>query len=153
MSDIKVNLRDNLIQLLDDLVIHTGVNSANLITEDGLVIANNSEQDDQDEELNSSFAAMSASILSIAERGIEIINANKILEQIKIDAGLNTDIEADFTILISRVFSNVLLQVTFPKMINIGLIHFETNKIIKQIKSIVQKDTSREIFTDVGSLL
>ncbi len=153
MSDIKVNLRDNLIQLLDDLVINTGVNIANLITEDGLVIAINSEQDDQDEELNSSFAAISASILSIAERGIEIINANKILEQIKIDAGLNTNIEADFTILISRVFSNVLLQVTFPKRINIGLIHFETNKIIKQIKSIIQKDTSREIFTEVGSLL
>ncbi len=93
MSDIKVNLRDNLIQLLDDLVINTGVNSANLITEDGLVIAINSEQDDQDEELNSSFAAISASILSIAERGIEIINANKILEQIKIDAGWkNTDL-------------------------------------------------------------
>ena len=153
MSDIKENLRDNLIQLLDELVINTGVNSANLITEDGLVIAINSEQDDQDEEINSNFAAISASILSIAERGIEIINANKNLEQIKIDAGLNSNIEADFTILISRVFSNVLLQVTFPKMINIGLIHFETNKIIKQIKSIVQKDTSREIFTDVGSLL
>lgn len=153
MSDIKENLRDNLIQLLDDLVLDTGVNSSSLITEDGLVIAVNSEQDDQDEEINSNFAAISASILSIAERGIEIINANKILEQIKIDAGLNTDLEADFTILITRVFSNVLLQVTFPKRMNIGLIHFETNKIIKQIKNIIQKDTSREIFTDIGSLL
>jgi len=149
MSEIK----DNLIQLLDDLVLNTGVNSCSLITEDGLVIAINSEQDDQDEEINSSFAAISASILSIAERGIEIINANKILEQIKIDAGLNTDLKADFTILITRVFSNVLLQVTFPKRMNIGLIHFETNKIIKQIKNIIQKDTSREIFTDIGSLL
>lgn len=149
MSEIK----DNLIQLLDDLVLNTGVNSSSLITEDGLVIAINSEQDDQDEEINSSFAAISASILSIAERGIEIINANKILEQIKIDAGLNTDLEADFTILITRVFSNVLLQVTFPKRMNIGLIHFETNKIIKQIKNTIQKDTSREIFTDIGSLL
>jgi len=149
MSEIK----DNLIQLLDDLVLNTGVNSCSLITEDGLVIAINSEQDDQDEEINSSFAAISASILSIAERGIEIINANKILEQIKIDAGLNTDLKADFTILITRVFSNVLLQVTFPKRINIGLIQFETNKIIKQIKNIIQKDTSREIFTDIGSLL
>jgi len=149
MSEIK----DNLIQLLDDLVLNTGVNSSSLITEDGLVIAVNSEQDEQDEEINSSFAAISASILSIAERGIEIINANKILEQIKIDAGLNTDLEADFTILITRVFSNVLLQVTFPKRMNIGLIHFETNKIIKQIKNIIQKDTSREIFTDIGSLL
>lgn len=148
-----LEVKDNLTQILDDLVINTGVNSASLITEDGLVIASDSKLEDQDEEINSNFAAISASILSIAERGIEIVNANKILEQIVIDAGLNTHMEADFTILITRIFSNVLLLVIFPKRINIGLIHFETNKIIKKIKIIIQKDISREIFNNVGSLL
>ena len=145
-------ITDNLIGLLDDFVTSTGVNSSSLITEDGLVIAVNSEQDELEEEINYNFAAISASILSMAERGIEIVNTNKILEQIKIDAGLNQNLDADFTILITRIYSNVLLQIIFPKRINTGLIHFETNKIIKQIKEIIQNDTSRSLFTNLGSL-
>ncbi len=145
-------ITDNLIGLLDDFIISTGVNSSSLTTEDGLVIAVNSDQDEKEEEINYNFAAISASILSMAERGIEIINTNKILEQIKIDAGLDQNIDADFTILITRVYSNVLLQIIFPKKINTGLIHFEINKFIKQIKEIIQSDTSRSLFTNLGSL-
>lgn len=148
MSEIK----DILVKLLDDIITNAGINSSSLITEDGLIIATNSEQDEQDEDITSNFAAISASILSMAERGIEIINANKLLEQIQIDAGLDENLEADFSILITRVFSNVLLQVIFPKRINIGLIHFETSKFIKQIKEVIQKDISRELFTSLGSL-
>ena len=145
-------ITDNLIGLLDDFITSTGVTSSSLTTEDGLVIAVNSEQDEKEEEINYNFAAISASILSMAERGIEIINTNKLLEQIKIDAGLDQNLDADFTILITRVYSNVLLQIIFLKRINTGLIHFETNKIIKQIKEIIQKDTSRSLFTNIGSL-
>ena len=145
-------ITDNLIGFLDDFITSTGVSSSSLITEDGLVIAVNSKQDELEEEINYNFAAISASILAMAERGIEIINTNKILEQIKIDAGLDQNLDADFTILITRVYSNVLLQIIFLKRINTGLIHFETNKIIKQIKEIIQKDTSRSLFTNLGSL-
>ncbi len=136
MSEVK----DILVKILDEIVTNTGISSSNLITEDGLVIASNSSQNEVDEEVNMNFAAISASILSMAERGIEIINTNKMLEQIKIDAGLDQNFDPDFTILISRVISNVLLQIIFPKRINMGLIHFEINKTIKEIKNIVQKD-------------
>jgi len=150
MSDI----RNKLVNLLDDFIINTGITSSTLITEDGLVIATNSEQNDQDEEMHINFAAISASILSMAEKGIEIINVNKILEQIKIDAGLNETLDADFSILITRVFSNVLIQVIFPKKINIGLIQFETNKIVNEIKNYFQEETSKEQFLEsLGSLL
>jgi predicted regulator of Ras-like GTPase activity (Roadblock/LC7/MglB family) len=148
-----VDIKDNLTHLLDDLVINTGANGSSLITEDGFVIAFNSRQNDEEEELYSNFAALSASILSIAERGIEIVNENKILEQIVIDAGYCHNIETDFTILVTRVISNLLILVIFPKQISIGLIHFETNKIIKQVKTIIQNDPAREIFTSVGSIL
>jgi predicted regulator of Ras-like GTPase activity (Roadblock/LC7/MglB family) len=148
MSEVK----DKLVKILDEIVTNTGISSSNLITEDGLVIASNSSQNEVDEEVNMNFAAISASILSMAERGIEIINTNKMLEQIKIDAGLDQNFDPDFTILISRVISNVLLQIIFPKRINMGLIHFEINKTIKEIKNIVQKDMSRDLFTSLGSL-
>ncbi|MEJ2277014.1 MAG: hypothetical protein P8Y70_04590 [Candidatus Lokiarchaeota archaeon] len=119
-----------------------------------MVIATNSDQNKEDEELNINFAAISASILSMAERGIEILNSNKNLEQIKIDAGFDTNLDEDFTILITRILSNVLLQVIFPKRINIGLIHFETNKTIKEIKNLISDDILREgLLSNLGSLL
>ena len=143
-------IRDALVCLLDDLNKEIPIISSSLITEDGIVITTNST--DSKEEIYTDFAAISASILSMAERGIEIVNANKILEQIKIDAGLETNHEADFTILITRVYSNVLLQIIFSKITNIGLIQYEISKVIKKIRDIIQKDTSRELFSSLGSL-
>ncbi len=149
MSDIT----DKLIKLLDELLINVGVSSSSLITEDGLVIATNSKQNEEEKEVRTNFAAISASILSMAERGIEIVNANKMLDQIKIDAGLNENIEGDFTVLITRAYSNILLQVIFPKRLNIGLIHFEVNKTIKEINDLIQKVDTEELFESIGSLL
>lgn len=149
MSDIT----DKLIKLLDELLINVGVSSSSLITEDGLVIATNSQQNEEEKEVRTNFAAISASILSMAERGIEIVNANKMLDQIKIDAGLNENIDGDFTVLITRAYSNILLQVIFPKRLNIGLIHFEVNKTIKEINTLIQKVDTEELFESIGSLL
>ncbi len=146
-------ITDKLIKLLDDLLINVGVSSSSLITEDGLVIATNSKQNEEEKEVRTNFAAISASILSMAERGIEIVNANKMLDQIKIDAGLNENIEGDFTVLITRAYSNILLQVIFPKRLNIGLIHFEVNKTIKEINTLIQKVDTEELFESIGSLL
>ncbi|MFX1477080.1 MAG: roadblock/LC7 domain-containing protein [Promethearchaeota archaeon] len=148
MSEIK----DKLVTLLDEFIVSTHVSYSSLITEDGLVIVSKSDENHQNEEISTNFAAITASILSMADRGIEIINNNKILEQITIDAGADHNLENDFTILITRIFSNVLLQIIFPKRINIGLIHFETNKIIKKIKSVIETDVSRELFSSIGSL-
>jgi len=89
----------------------------------------------------------------MAERGIEIVNANQMLDQIKIDAGLDKNLDEDFTILISRAFSNILLQVIFPKRINIGLIQFEANRIIKEINKQIKQHNSEEMFDELGSLL
>jgi len=146
-------ITDKLIKLLDDLLINVGVSSSSLITEDGLVIATNSQQNEEEKEVRTNFAAISASILSMAERGIEIVNANKMLDQIKIDAGLNENREEDFTVLITRAYSNILLQVIFPKRLNIGLIHFEVNKTIKEINTLIQKVDTEELFESIGSLL
>ncbi len=143
-----------LIEMLDNLLNYSGADSISLNTEDGLIIATNSKQNADIEEQNTDFAAISASILSMAEKGIEIINNNKILEQIKIDAGLgDNDNDEDFTILITRVISNVLLQIVFSKRINIGLIQFESSKTIIKIRELIQEDPSGKLFESIGSLL
>ncbi len=146
-------INEELIRILDTLVMNTGSTSASLITEDGLLITSSTKKESGYRDEDSNFAGISASILSMAERGIEIINSNKILEQIKIDATLDESVEKDFTILITRVISNILLQIIFPKKINLGLIQFEANASIKEIKNLIKKDTARELFTSIGSLL
>ncbi len=146
-------MKQQLINILDEIVANTGISSSNLITEDGLVLAVDKHQNEVDEEINTNFSAISASILSMAERGIEIINTTKSLEQVKIDAGLDENLEEDFSILIVRVYSNVLLLVTFPSRINIGLIFFEVQKAIKEIRIILKKDDGKAIFSEIGSLL
>jgi len=55
-----------LVSCLDNIIVNTGITNSSLITEDGLVIASNSEQNELDEEINTNFAAISASILSMA---------------------------------------------------------------------------------------
>ena len=144
-------IRDELVYILDDLSKEIPILSSSLITEDGIVITTNSI-DESKEDIYTDFAAISASMLSMAERGIEIINNNKILEQIKIDAGLEDNRDADFTILITRVYSNVLLQIIFSKTTNLGLIQYEISKVIKKIRVIIKEDTSRSLFTSLGSL-
>ncbi|MHA1785001.1 MAG: roadblock/LC7 domain-containing protein [Promethearchaeota archaeon] len=139
---------------LDELIKNTGISFSSLITEDGLIISSRSlQREEGGDDVSVNFAAISASLLTMAERGIEIINNNKILEQIKIDAGLDDSLDGDFTVLITRVMANVLLQVVYPKKINLGLIQFEVNNTIKQIKKIIESDASRELFTSIGSLL
>ncbi|MGQ4876353.1 MAG: hypothetical protein ACP6IY_20005 [Promethearchaeia archaeon] len=141
----------SLVSILNEFIENTQAFNASLITEDGLIITTNDNKEFSDK--SSSIAAISASILSMAERGIEAINKNKMLEQIKIEAGLQNNSNKDFTILISRVFSNVLIQIIFPRKINLGLIHFELTKIIKKIKNLIQNQEGEQLLTDLGSLL
>jgi len=89
----------------------------------------------------------------MAERGIEIINKNKKLEQIKLKTTKVDGSQQDITILIIRVISNVLLHIIFSMRINIGLIQFEVNNTIKRIKKIFENDEARTIFAEIGSLL
>ena len=148
-----MEIREILIKALEDLIVNTGAISSCLITEDGLVLAEFSNNSKEENENEAGFAAITASILSMADRGIEIINKNKKLEQIKLKTTKNDGSQQDITILITRVISNVLLQIIFSMRINIGLIQFEVNNTIKRIKKIFENDKARMIFTEIGSLL
>ncbi|MFX1444001.1 MAG: roadblock/LC7 domain-containing protein [Promethearchaeota archaeon] len=149
-----LEIKDKLVKLLDNFNMNTKISCSTLITEDGLIIASNSEHNYQDEEEHTNFAALSASMLSMAERGIEIINANKNLQQIKIDASNSGSSDSNFSILITRVIANILIQMIFPKEINIGLIDFEISKLTNEVRKIVQQNSFKEeLFTNIGSLL
>ncbi|MHA1756100.1 MAG: hypothetical protein ACTSVV_04965 [Promethearchaeota archaeon] len=140
---------------LNTLIESTKSIHASLITEDGLIIITSGESEDKIDNI-SSFAAISSSILAMAESGIEIINKNKNLQQIKIDAEykVKEDSYEDYVILITRILSNVLLKLIYPKKIKFGLIQYEVSLIINEIREILVKNGNLEIIlSKVGSLL
>lgn len=145
-------LKKSLVNILDNLVERTEINATSLISDDGLVIANNSHQDAQEKQISTSFAGLSASILSMAERGIEIINADITLGQIEIDTGTGSETTEPIRIILRRVFPNVLLLIMAPKSVSRGLIHYETRETIKDVKTVVKEGGSKELFESIGSL-
>jgi len=133
-------VRDKLAEIIDNLS-NTGIINSKIITEDGIVIISTDSENQVKNENNNINEAVSASIMSIAEKGLEILNENLILEQIKIDVGIDDNIENDFMIIIDRICLNLLLLVLAPKRINIGIIHYETNKSISKIKKIISDNS------------
>ena len=142
-------IRDKLVEIIDNLS-NTGIINSRIITEDGIVVVSNNSQNLINNENNKDIGAISASIMSMAEKGLEILNENVMLEQIKIDVGVDENIEHDFTIIIERICANLLLQVLFPKRINIGIVHYETNKAISMIKKIINDINIDELFIGIA---
>ena len=142
-------IRDKLVEIIDNLS-NTGIINSRIITEDGIVVVSNNSQNLINNENNKDIGAISASIMSMAEKGLEILNENVMLEQIKIDVGVDENIEHDFTIIIERICANLLLQVLFPKRINIGIVHYETNKSISMIKKIINDININELFVGIA---
>jgi len=119
---------------LNRLKTNTGVNSALLITEDGLLIAADETSDKleyKDEFIK--IGAVSAGIISMSERVIELIT-NKKLNQILLKGGKDSDTDS-ITIILTLIYENIILLVLFPSKINIGLVFYE----IEQIKNDITK--------------
>ena len=144
-------LRDELVEIIENLS-NNGMINSRIITDDGIVIVSNTTKNQDAGEHNKDIGGISASMMSMAEKGLEILKENVILEQIKVDVGVDDNIENDFTIIIERICSNLLLQVLFAKRINIGEIHYKINKAISTIKKIVNDKNIKELFRSISSI-
>ena len=82
------SLRDELVEIIDNLSTK-GIINSRIITEDGIVIASNSTKNQLAGDINKKIGAISASMMSMAEKGLEILKENVILEHIKIDVGID----------------------------------------------------------------
>lgn len=142
-------LRNKLVEIIDNLS-NTGIINSRIVTEDGIIVALSNTKNQIGTENNKDIGAISASIMSMAEKGLEILNENVMLEQIKIDVGVDENIEHDFTIIIERICANLLLQVLFEKRINIGEIHYKINKTISSIKNLVNDKNIKELFIGIA---
>lgn len=129
---------------LNILKANTGISSATLITEDGLLIASD-EASDTLERIShlAEIGAISASIISMAERAIELIT-DKNLDQLMLKGGKDAD-SSSVTILLTSIYENIILLVLSPTSLNMGLILYEIDHITQKIKQFMTEHGGKVI--------
>jgi len=128
------NLKEReIIEILKDFRGRTNVLCSILLTEDGLIIALDQAQINEDEEdYQLSFGALCAGIIALAENGVEIVKENNDIKKITIQAGEQLDNEG-FTIILQSVNKDIKLSIMFPTYLNLGVILFELKQTIQRL--------------------
>lgn len=128
---------------LNKLKENTGISSATLITEDGLMIASDDETSRTLDRMAHlvEIGAISAGILSMAERSIKLIS-DKNLSQIVLKGGKDTD-QTGVTAILTAIYENIILLVIFPSRLNIGLIFYEIESVTLSIKKFMKENENR----------
>ncbi len=135
---------------LNKLKENSGITSATLITEDGLLIAADKASDTLEYTAHlSAIGAISAGLISMAERAIELISDKK-LDQIMLKGGKDED-ENSIILILTAIYENIILVVLLPSKLNVGLVFFEINNIIGEI--IQYMKSNKEITLNVESML
>ena len=146
-----MTLENELKKFLDQLKTNSGIDSAILITEDGLLITGTNDFNNSSEHLPLALemGAVTASILSMAERLITLISANN-LNQIVLKTDTNEN-DVDMISIISSIYSNVILLVFFPCSLNMGLVLYE----IENTKHLISKylNSNQDIILHPESVL
>ncbi|MHA1372354.1 MAG: roadblock/LC7 domain-containing protein [Promethearchaeota archaeon] len=136
----------SLQKLLNRLKSNTNITNALLITEDGLLIAADEDSDNLDFEYKDNFikiGAISAGIISMSERVLEIITEKK-LGQILLNSGDNNKADG-ITMILTLLYENIILLVLFPSKINIGLVLYEIERLKEEITQFMIKNSENTI--------
>ncbi|MFW9881007.1 MAG: roadblock/LC7 domain-containing protein [Candidatus Thorarchaeota archaeon] len=137
-------------EYLTKLKENSGITSATLITEDGLLIAADKESDNLEYTAHlSAIGAISASLISMAERATMLIRDKK-LDQIIIKGGKDGE-EESISLILTVIYENIILLVLLPSKLNVGLVFFEIENIIGEISDFM--NTNKELKLNVKSIL
>ena len=138
-------------EILNGLKSNTGISSATLITEDGLLIASDEASSTLERMSHlAEIGAISAGILSMAERAIELIT-DKNLDQITLKGGKDDD-DSSVTIVLSSIYQNIILLVMFPSKLNIGLVFYEIENVKNKIEEFMNS-CETEVLLNAESVL
>jgi len=138
-------------EILNGLKSNTGISSATLITEDGLLIASDEASSTLERMTHlAEIGAISAGILSMAERAIDLIT-DKNLDQITLKGGKDDD-DSSVTIVLSSIYQNIILLVMFPSKLNMGLVFYEIENVKSKIEEFMNS-CETEVILNAESVL
>jgi len=147
-----VNLREKeIIQIIKEFRKRTSILCSTVFTEDGFIVAVEQAQIDEDDDYHQSIGAICASIVSLAENGIELFQPGKEIRQISIQAGDQLDDEG-FTIVLESITDDTKLSVVFPTFLNLGVILFEIKQTVQKLSKYFSRFGQNEALEGISSL-
>jgi len=128
----KINI-EKIKEVLRSFRERTKISCSILYTQDGTVIAMESAKTLDDKHIEKLLGVVCSNIVALAEHGIFKLKEGYKLKQISIQAGEQLDIIEGFKIVLESVKDNHFLLVMIPTSLNLGVIFFEINNIIRRI--------------------
>ena len=127
--------------------------SACLLTEDGLIITEGVNSGKKKNLSSEELAAITASMISIAEQAVLHYKSSKNLSQFTIEtSNLEKHNEGGLNIFAFQIHPNVLLAYNYPSSIPKGLVSFELSTVIKNMQEIIFVNESA-IMQKIGSMI
>ncbi len=128
-----LSLREKEIcEILKQFRERTDILCSTIFTEDGFIVAVEQTHIDEDDDYHQSIGAICASIVSLAENGLELFQSDKEIKQISIQAGDQLDNEG-FIIVLESITDDTKLSVIFPTFLNLGVVLFEIKQIARKL--------------------
>lgn len=147
------NLNANDIQkILTDFRERTSILSSTLFTNDGFIVAIDQSHLYIDEDYHESLGAISAAIIALAEDSVETIESDKFIKQIAIEGGDQLDSEG-FLIVLKEVNENTKFSVVFPSYLNLSVILFELNHVVKKLRKYFTESGHNETYGGVSTVI
>lgn len=147
-----INLREKeIIKIIKEFRERTSILCSTVFTEDGLIVAVEQAQIDEDDDYHQSIGAICASIVSLAENGLELFQSGKEIRQISIQAGDQLDNEG-FIIVLESITDDTKLSVVFPTFLNLGVVLFEIKQIARKLSKYFSSLGQNEDLEGISSL-
>ncbi len=129
LSEIEKIISSRLAELKKSVPVWASI----VVTEDGLPIAYDlAEHTDL-----TTISAIISSVVSIAERGVQELVPDQPLNQVILKIG---DDPTGQTIIMEKIWENVIIFVIFPTVSNLGLVLLELENAIRDIIEVIKSN-------------
>lgn len=137
MDSTEIIDRRKVKELLQGFRERTKIIGSILYNDDGTIISIDSEKSRDEKSNDRLLGIICSNIIALADhRAFKIKEGNK-LKQISIQAGERLDSIDGIKVVLESVRENFFLLVMIPTSLNLGVIFFELNNIIRKIDNII----------------
>ena len=138
-------------KLLYKLRKRTDITCSLLFDEEGFIVAVDQINFSEGSECHQIIGAICSGIIAMAENGIIAFNEECFVKNISIKAGIKSENEG-FIINLDLVWRDIVLAVIIPRHLNLGIVRYEINKSLEELKAYFSIYTLDEISGEVKTL-
>ncbi|MFX0017491.1 MAG: roadblock/LC7 domain-containing protein [Promethearchaeota archaeon] len=151
MHNGSYSIEEKITSILKSFRERTGTNYTILFNNDGLEIAvDQGVSVNKNKHFDQNIAAVNATIISLANSGINLLNNTHCVKNLTIQAGHQLDNDS-FIILMENVKDDISLLTLFSVNLNISVILFELKQIAQKLLNFFQSNEEDKINVEIPS--